>query len=64
MDEVVPIFKSIYTNENNEYQNIELKGLMTIGKLDGDPKEDFEVKYLHQDSTKLIKFLFIALEFD
>jgi pyridoxal phosphate enzyme (YggS family) len=42
MNDIVPIFKSIYSNENNEYKNIELKGLMTIGKLEGDPKEDFE----------------------
>jgi len=42
MNDIVPIFKSIYTNENNEFKNIDLKGLMTIGKLEGDPREDFE----------------------
>jgi pyridoxal phosphate enzyme (YggS family) len=43
VDEIVPIYKSIYTNEGNQFQNIELKGLMTIGKLEGDPRGDFQV---------------------
>jgi uncharacterized pyridoxal phosphate-containing UPF0001 family protein len=42
-DEMMIMAKSIYQNLDQEYNNIVLKGLMTIGKLEGDPSDDFQV---------------------
>jgi len=42
MNEVVATCDSILKDEQKEFTNIALRGLMTIGKLEGDPKEDFQ----------------------
>ena len=40
-DELLPIYKEIHSNAEGKYEHVKLNGLMTIGKLDGDAKEDF-----------------------
>jgi uncharacterized pyridoxal phosphate-containing UPF0001 family protein len=42
-EEMITLAKAVFQNEDQQYGNIVLKGLMTIGKLEGDPREDFQV---------------------
>jgi len=50
-EELLPIFKEIHENSRGNYDHVLVRGLMTIGKFDGDPTEDFQILRACRDSV-------------